>query len=108
MSEYSVTGEKNPVVIGATGVEEVLQNVRSIITTLRDQVPLDRGFARTGRAVDSPVNKAAAAEVAELFRAISRHEPRAKVLEINFSKSSESMDGELIPVVRIQINLDED
>lgn len=108
MSEHTVSDDKAPIVVGATGQEEILQNVRTIISTLRGQVPLDRSFARTGQALDRPTNKAIAAEVSELFRAIARHEPRVKVLKINFKAGDDpAMQGRLQPVVRLRI-LEED
>ena len=102
--ELEVMAGSDPVDVGATGETEIIQNVRTIISTLRDQVPLDRDFARPGDALDNPTQKAMAREVSDLFQAIKRHEPRVEVTDIRFVQSPEqAMDGRLVPRVRIRI-----
>ena len=104
MSEYDVYGEPRPINVAATGLEEILQNVRTILLTLQGSVPLDRGFARSGEAVDRPEPKAMAAEVSSLYEAIEEHEPRVIVTRIDFVQSeTQSMEGKLVPRVRIRI-----
>ncbi len=45
----------------STELQEILQNVRTICTTAKYSVPLDREFGINGVFVDEPVNRAKAA-----------------------------------------------
>lgn len=102
--EYTVLGDQANIQIGATGETEILQNVSMIISTLRGSVPLDRGFARSGDALDSPSNKALAAEISALYRAISKYEPRVEITDISFVQDSTgSMEGTVKPKVKFRI-----
>lgn len=83
--EMSVLAEDAPLVIGATGLAAIAQNVRMILATMANTVPLDRAFCRTGHAVDSPMPAAMARERAEVVEVIERHEPRVKVTAVEFT-----------------------
>ena len=54
MRTLTLTGEKTALLIGATGIRSIEQNIRMILTTFMYSVPLDRGFAHDGSAVDTP------------------------------------------------------
>lgn len=84
-----------------TVVEEVLQNVRTIVTTIRYSIPLDRAFGIDGSVVDLPINVAQAKLTNEIFRAIKRYEPRAVIESITF-KGEET--GRLIPTLEVSVN----
>ena len=84
-----------------TVVEEVVQNVRTIITTIKYSIPMDREFGIDGSVVDLPVNVAKAKMTNEVFRAIKRYETRAVIESINF-KGEET--GRLIPIVEVSVN----
>ncbi len=104
MAEHEVTGNPRPINVAATGLEEILQNVRYILITMQGSVPLDRTFARTGRALDTPEPKAMSEEIADLFEAIREHEPRVEVTHIDFVQSeTRALDGTLVPRVRLRI-----
>ena len=85
----------------ATVVEEVIQNVRTIVTTIKYSIPLDREFGIDGAVVDLPINVAKARLTNEIFRAVRRYEPRAVIESITF-KGEET--GRLIPTVEVSIN----
>ena len=85
----------------ASVVEEVIQNVRTIITTIKYSIPLDRGFGIDGDVVDLPINVAQAKLTNEIFRAIRRYEPRAVIESIAFKGED---TGRLIPIVGVSIN----
>lgn len=53
--------EAAPLVIGATGLDAVVQNIRMILTTFAYSVPLDRRFASHGGFIDAPAPVMAAA-----------------------------------------------
>ena len=85
----------------ATVVEEVIQNVRTIVTTIKYSIPLDREFGIDGSVVDLPINVAKARLTNEIFRAVRRYEPRAVIESITF-KGEET--GRLIPTMEVSIN----
>lgn len=99
---YSVSNkQKNAIDFApATVAEEVLQNVRTIITTVQGSVPLDRAFGIDGEVVDLPINVAKAKLTNEIFRAIRRYEPRVEVTKIAFSGEE---TGRLLPEVTVEI-----
>lgn len=81
-------------------VTEVLQNVKTILSTIKYSVPLDRGFGISGAAVDMPMQQAAAILSGEIFAAIRRYEPRAIIQSIKFSGDE---SGKLIPTLEVRI-----
>ena len=84
----------------ATVREEVLQNVRTIVSTIRGEVPLDRAFGIDGSLVDLPVNRAKAWMANEIIQAIRRYEPRAVITKVVFRGE---LEGKLIPVLEVEI-----
>ena len=85
----------------ATVAEEVMQNVRTIISTMKYDVPLDRAFGINGDVVDLPLPVAQAKLTSEIFTAIKRYEPRAVIEGINFTAD---LNGRLVPTVEVSIN----
>ena len=81
-------------------VEEVAQNVRTICTTSKYSVPMDRLFGVDATVVDRPTPKAVALIQAELIQAIRKYEPRCRVKKVSFDGD---LDGKLIAKVRIEI-----
>lgn len=81
-------------------VEEIAQNVRTICTTSKYSVPLDRLFGVNAVIVDRPTPKAIAEVQAELIQAIRRFEPRCRVKKVSFDGD---IDGRLTAKVRIEI-----
>lgn len=84
----------------STLVTEVLQNVKTILSTVKYSVPLDRGFGIGGDAVDMPMQQAAAMLSGEIFAAIRRYEPRTMIQSIKFSGDE---SGKLIPILEVRI-----
>lgn len=84
-----------------TVIEEVIQNVRTIVTTTKYSIPLDREFGIDGSVVDLPINVAKAKLTNEIFRAIHRYEPRATIESITFQGEE---TGRLIPTVEVSVN----
>lgn len=100
---YEISGGETPPLnlAPATLVEEVLQNVRMIISTVKHSVPMDREFGIDGAVIDRPINVAKAHLSNEIFRAVRRYEPRAVIESIDF-EGDES--GRLTPKIKVQIN----
>ena len=87
--------------VPASEYEEILQNVRTIINTLKKTVPMDREFGINGEIIDLPIAAAQAKITGEIVAAVSKYEPRAKVVSVSY-KGKET-DGQLLPTVRIRI-----
>lgn len=105
MTEY-VVDTRTPVsiIIGATGITEILQNVRTILDTIKGTVPFDREFGLNITFLDRPLPAAMAEFRGESISAIERLEPRVSVTSVDFvAKPDEAMDGKLYPVVSVNI-----
>ncbi len=84
----------------ANVIEEVVQNVRTICTTSKYSVPMDRLFGVDAVMLDRPTPRAMAAMQAEIVQAIRKYEPRCKVKRVSFDGD---LDGRLNVKVRIEI-----
>ena len=83
---YRVTATGPPKSINiapASVAEEVLQNVRTLLTTIKCQIPLDRAFGIDGSVIDLPMPQAQAFLTNEIFTAIRHYEPRARIEKID-------------------------
>ena len=80
--------------------EEVIQNVKTLLTTMKYTVPLDRNFGIMANAVDEPMPVAMAKLSSDMIDAINQYEPRCRVTQIFFDGDD---DGKLTPRVRIEI-----
>lgn len=102
MNEYEVIPNKNEIDFGATGVNEILQNVRTILTTIKGTVPFNRDFGIEISFLDNPTPVSQAKIVAEIIDAVEMYEPRCKVIEVNFYRKDD--EGILIPKVKVKID----
>lgn len=100
--KFFITADDTPQIDFApeSTAEEVIQNVRTIITTIKYSIPLDRAFGVDGKVIDLPMPQAKAKYTNEIFRAIRRYEPRAMIESITFSGN---LSGRLVPAVTISI-----
>jgi uncharacterized protein len=69
---------------GATGLNEVLQNVRVIISTRIGTVMLDRRFGLNYSFLDAPQNKAQLMMVQQLCAGLTQFEPRVTFSSVQF------------------------
>lgn len=83
-------------------VASVLQNIAVILTTPRGSVPLYRTFGLSQTFLDKPTPVARMMMIAEVRDAIEEWEPRATVLDIEFTESITN-PGQLIPTVQVEI-----
>lgn len=98
--------ERQPLKIGATGMEAIIQNIRMIILTLSYSIPLDRAFAHDGQMIDAPAPLVAGRKMAELIDAIEKYEPRVKVDKIDFvyhDQQGQLAEGQLTPRVTFSL-----
>lgn len=92
---------------GASGVEEIIQNVAFILSTFVMSCPLDREFGRKPY-LDGPIDKAIALNNAEIIEAIQTYEPRAQVESVRYDQTAEdAMQGILRPIAKVVIVEDE-
>lgn len=84
---------------------EIIQNVRTIISTTQFSVPLDRRFGIDGTVIDLPLPVAMARISAEVIRAITEYEPRCRVVSVDFERTeaTDAEEGHLLPEVSIAI-----
>ena len=68
-------------------LEEILQNVRMIIGTVKGTVPLDREFGISAEILDAPINQQSRL-IGEIAEAIEKFEPRARLRNIHFNADS--------------------
>ncbi|MCM3141295.1 GPW/gp25 family protein [Brevibacillus sp. MER 51] len=84
-----------------TLLEEVQQNLRTIMTTALGTAPGSRGIGVPWDIVDEPLHIARARMTGVLMSAISEQEPRAQVTRVTFNEQSveASMNGRLSPTI---------
>lgn len=81
---------------------EVIQNVRTILTTLKKTVPMDREFGIDGEIIDLPIAVTQARTTSEIVSAVNKFEPRAKVVSVDYS--GKEQDGTLVTKVKVSID----
>ena len=93
----------------ASEIAEILQNIRTILSTRVGTVPLDRNFGLTWKHIDKPYLVARALMKVEIIEAIQKYEPRARVESVEFDESlKNAMEGLLKPRVIVSIGDEED
>lgn len=102
MYEVEPTDPMKTIDFGATGVEEILQNVAFIIATASMSCPLDREFGWDKTVIDTPIAIAKARIVANLTEAIHKFEPRAIVVAVDVL--GDGLQGRLKPKVQVSIH----
>jgi phage baseplate assembly protein W len=90
------------VIYGLTGVREVMQNVRTILTTRRGTVPLDRDFGLSFDFLDSPINTTRAKAEQEIFLQLKKYESRAVLKQIIWE--ADALSGRILPSVKVEVN----
>lgn len=85
----------------ANEYEEILQNIRTILSTPVGSVPLDRDFGVDMSFIDRPLPKAQAEIASGIVNAIKTYEPRVSVKSITWTADA---DGILRPKVAVRIN----
>lgn len=85
-------------------VAEIVQNVQTIISTIKGTVPLDRDFGIESDFIDNPTPMAQMQCRVSIIDAVKTYEPRARVKSIDFKQGADDvMDGRLLPIVTIEI-----
>lgn len=90
-----------------TVTEEVIQNVQTILGTVKGSVPLNRDFGVDIEAVDLPQPMAMMQLRIDIIEAIQKYEPRAIIRAIDFeNETTAAADGILKPKITLEINED--
>jgi len=97
---YEVSNLKK-VDFGATGVNEILQNVSYIMATVMNSSVMDREFGWNPN-LDAPINLAVASNAANLIEAIHENEPRAIVEQVR--EEGNAIDGNIKFIVTVRID----
>lgn len=84
-----------------SAIEEILQNVKTIVTTLKGTAPLDRTFGIDPKIIDAPIDIIKIKLGSSVIEAINKYEPRAKVNNIFFE--SNTLDGLVIAKIEVSI-----
>lgn len=94
-----------PIVIGASGMEEITQNIRMIVLTFMGSVPLHRSFAHDPAMLDSPSPLETARLIGSLTTAIETWEPRVKVESLRLERrtDADAMLGHLVPRITFSL-----
>ncbi|QGQ95875.1 hypothetical protein EHS13_13810 [Paenibacillus psychroresistens] len=101
MPEVVITAEEEEINFGATGVNEIAQNVRMILITSAFSCPMFREFAWSPE-IDAPINVAQARMSARIADSISIYEPRAQLISVEYN--SDVINGVIKPVVKVNID----
>lgn len=80
--------------------QEVAQNVRMIVTTVRGTVPLFRDFGIDVSLIDAPSAMAKAKLTADIIRQVKLFEPRALITKISYRNTA---IGQLQPVITLTV-----
>ena len=84
--EYLIAGGLNHINFApATVAEEILQNIKCILSTVKFSVPLDRDFGIDISCLDLPLPVAQNMLTLEVVQKVELYEPRVKVDEVTLS-----------------------
>ena len=96
---YTVTPE-TPVVLGVSGIDEIVQNIALIIRTRQGECPGYRGFGIPKEYIDMPQQAALSVFRNELRNALQDFDVPARIVSV---RGEIGTDGELYPVVEVEI-----
>jgi uncharacterized protein len=86
---------------GATGVNEIIQNVLNLLNIVKYEVAYDRTLGINTDFQDMPLQESIVLATAQIYEIIEQREPRVIVEEVSFIGLSN--EGELIFKVMIDI-----
>ena len=87
--------------VPSSELEEIIQNVRTILTTRKGSVPLDRAFGIDTGIVDKPTASIQGLLTVAIMETVERYEPRVKVQAVSFEGDGE--EGIVYPCVKVVI-----
>jgi hypothetical protein len=78
------TSESTEINWGATGSNEIAQNVFTLINTLKYEVAFDRTLGLLPNFVDMPLTESIALVTSQIYAIVDEREPRATVEAVDF------------------------
>ena len=103
IQDFSVIGAPlTGIEIGVKGVREIAQNVRTILSTVRGSLFLDRSFGINGDMIDRPITEAMAMFTGDIIAEIEKQEPRVQIVRVEFEHGGPG-SGRLLPKVTLRI-----
>lgn len=105
MEEIFVSASDGEIVIHPLSrAEEIIQNVRMILSTPKGTLPLDRNFGLDFSVVDKPVDRAMVYLSVDVFQQLKRYEPRVELVRILYPESeTDFINGQLRPNVMLKL-----
>lgn len=82
--------------------EEVIQNIRVLLSSVKYDVPLARGLGLDTEYLHKPQPAAETLLYQAVADALEEYEPRAELQSMDFELDAES--GVIIPIVEVEIN----
>ncbi len=83
-------------------LEEIMQNINTLLCTLKYSVPLYRDFGLEATFLDRPTLISQAKLSSEIYKNIQKYEPRVKVEGISYLQGGEGGE-KLIPKVQVTL-----
>lgn len=100
--EYIVTSNgNNNLVIGAKGIEDVLQCIQMILGIIEGTVFLDRKLGISSEITDNTLNRMDKLHE-EIYRKIEKYEPRAEITSIKIK--TDNLEGKSNIVVGVRVD----
>ena len=84
----------------ASVLEEIYQNINTIISTYKFTVPLNRGFGLDASFIDSPMSVIHPIYVAEIIETVEKYESRVIVEEVQMKVN---LEGQVYPVISFRL-----
>lgn len=82
--------------------DEIIQNVRVLLSSAKYDVPLARGVGLDSNYLHKPQPVAETLLYQAIADALEEYEPRAVLVDMDFEENAES--GVIIPIVEVEIN----
>ncbi|MCL2201272.1 MAG: GPW/gp25 family protein [Oscillospiraceae bacterium] len=84
--------------------EEIINNLRTLISTPMGSVPMNRALGINASFIDDPAPKAIARATISIFEAIQEFEPRVEVVSVDYVPAVEqALLGKFYPRVVVRI-----
>ncbi len=85
-------------------VFEIIQNIKTIISTVKGSVVLDRGFGIDGELIDCTSVSGKSKLMIYIIESLQEFEPRVEVVSIDFAEDRENIDkGIFFPKLEVYI-----
>ena len=89
--------------VGATGIRQLAQEIRTLLSTAKGSVPLDRDFGIDWSLVDMPTPEARSMYIAEVAAQIHKYIPRVRFKGIKFPDTGDAIEGYVGVALTVEI-----